>query len=121
LGQRYLVKTMNKPAFSHHWKQRDTRSDQLIIAKMRGTYTIPQDIIIRNFSSNGLGARARDCPPGLGETVTVAIGPITVKGATVQWVRGDRFGVRFHDPLSQPDHDFLNGRADRNRPGFDLF
>lgn len=116
-----MATTVNKPAFSHHWKPRDQRSEQLIIAKMRGAYTIHQDIVIRNFSADGLGARARDCPPGLGETVTVAIGPITDKAATVQWVRGDRFGLRFHAPMTKADHDYLIGRTNRNRPGFELF
>ncbi|MGE0776266.1 MAG: hypothetical protein AB7G25_09020 [Sphingomonadaceae bacterium] len=111
---------MNNPALAHNWQPRDPRSTDIIIGRMRGAHTISQDIVIRNHSAHGLGARARDCPPGLGETVTVTIGPITERHAIVQWVRGDRFGLRFNLPLTHADREYLAGRADR-RPGFELF
>ncbi len=103
------------------WKLRPTRTQQIVTAKMRGAYTVEQDIVVRNFSSEGLGAIARDCPPGLAETVVVSIGPIMDRVATVQWVRGDRFGLHFQKPLSRTDHDYLTCRSIDKRPGFQLF
>ena len=103
------------------WKLRPDRTANVMTAKMRGAFTVEQDIIVRNFSSEGLGAIARDCPPGLAETVLVTLGPIREKCATVQWVRGDRFGLQFHEPLSSTDHDYLTCRSVDARPGFELF
>jgi len=103
------------------WKLRPDRTANVMTAKMRGAFTVEQDIIVRNFSSEGLGAIARDCPPGLSETVLVTLGPIREKRATVQWVRGGRFGLQFHEPLSSTDHDYLTCRSVDARPGFELY
>jgi hypothetical protein len=52
----------------------------------------------------------------------IAIGPISEKLATVRWVNGDRFGVRFKEALSRADWDYLAMRSrHETRPGFETF
>lgn len=99
-------------------RPREGRRPVIAMAKMQGANMILQDIVVRNFTTDGLGARARGNPPGLHETVVVQIGPISEKLATVRWVNGDRFGLRFREPLSRADRDFLVERGNIIRPGF---
>jgi hypothetical protein len=85
---------------SKSWRARDERQGRIFVAKMRCAYSANQSIIVRNLSPSGLGARAKIQCPGRGEIVAITLPTMVERYATVKWVRGDQFGVRFVDPLS---------------------
>lgn len=103
---------------SKDWPSRDPRRLEIMVARMRGACTVKQDIVVRNLSERGIGARARDCPPGLGETVALTLGVMPERQATVRWVRGDQFGLQLSEPLSAAELERLSVRAAEIKPGF---
>jgi hypothetical protein len=70
-------------------------------ATLRGADTPPQSIVIRDLSSNGLGAQAKSKTPGLGETVVVTIDSMGEVKAMVKWVSRDLFGLHLFSSLSR--------------------
>ena len=55
--------------------------------------TPEQRIVVRDISSQGIGARATGTPPAAGERVSLYLSQGRLLTGRVRWVRGDRFGV----------------------------
>lgn len=89
---------------------RDDRQARISTARMRCAYSANQSIIVRNFSPQGLGARAQIQCPGRGEIVAITLPMLPERYAKVKWVRGDQFGVRFTEPLSPELFQMIKGR-----------
>jgi hypothetical protein len=91
----------------------------IIAATMNREQGTAQEILIRNISRRGLGARTHQAPPRLGERVSIRIDTVPEISGAIRWVNGDQFGVlldRDLDPaLFDPRPD------DQPRPGIDLF
>jgi hypothetical protein len=69
-------------------------------ATLRGDITPAQSIVIRNLSCDGIGAKAENKTPMLGETVVVTIEKLGEFKAMVKWVSRDLFGLHLISSLS---------------------
>lgn len=73
---------------------REPRSRRMFVAKLRSGRIGEQEIIVRNISPLGIGARVRgDSRLEKGEQVSLFLGGETLL-AEICWVSGDRFGAR---------------------------
>ena len=79
---------------------RDTRAGRIFVAQMAREHALSQEILVRNISRQGLAARARGSAPTVGERVVVTLGPWGDIAAIVQWVRGDRFGLKLTQEIA---------------------
>ena len=100
------------------WQDREYRTTNILLAEMKGERTPNQRIVIRNVSARGLGARAQQQPPALGESVIVISDKLGELGGVVKWVRGDRFGLHLAVPLKANEIDRLGSEWSEARPGF---
>jgi len=96
---------------------REARPARLVRASIRSDRLPETDVLIRNISRRGIGAKARLDPLQVGDTVFIRLGPVDEVAGTVRWVRGDRFGVHLHDELN-PDRFNFSGSdwTSINRP-----
>lgn len=110
-------------------RDRPHRTHMVMRATMSSGRIPPQQILIRNISASGIGARTRTTPPHVGERVIIAFEAIGSFQATIRWVIGNRFGMMFsheidphvfhfssnwqHAPLPKPEEYFV---ADRFKP-----
>src|SRR6185503_4667954 len=106
----------HRPA--NRWQPREHRTTSISLAQMTGDRTPGQGIIVRNVSAQGIGARAQQQPPAVGETVVVISDKLGEFSAVVKWVRGDRFGLHLVEPLKASDIDRLDSEWSEARPGF---
>jgi hypothetical protein len=96
------------------WRARDKRQGRIFVATMRCAYSVNQSIIVRNLSPQGLGARAKIQCPGRGEIVAITLPMMPERYARVKWIRGDQFGVRFVEPLSNELFQSLTARMQQS-------
>lgn len=95
--------------FHHDRRQALPRMVGFRDATLQGAHTPCQSIVIRDLSSNGLGARAQFRAPELGERVVVTIGSLGEMNAMVKWVSRDLFGLHFSRSLSRSQLETLRG------------
>jgi hypothetical protein len=98
---------------------RDPRTRLTMAATLMGERTGKQEILIRNVSRRGIGARSRQKMPEVGERVRVRIDTFADISGTVRWAQGDQFGLSLDQDL---DPAIFNARpADTHRPGIGIF
>jgi hypothetical protein len=81
---------------------RDTRQPRIVSARLVLRNGEQQDIVIRNISSGGLGARTKGPAPARGERVTVILPGDQILTGTVRWFTRNSFGLELDQSLS-PD------------------
>ena len=72
---------------------RENRTHMVMHAAMSSERLNPQEILVRNISASGIGARARGAPPHIGEQIVIAFDGIGRYQASVRWVSGNLFGA----------------------------
>ena len=78
--------------------RRHERASMLLVAEIRIAGGSPERAVVRNISAIGLMVEA-ETRRGEGETVSVLLGGLDWINATVVWKIGNRFGVRFDEPI----------------------
>ena len=79
---------------------RDTRQPRIVSARLVLRGGEQQDIVIRNISSTGLGARTKGPAPARGERVTVILPGDQILNGTVRWFTRNSFGLELDTALS---------------------
>jgi hypothetical protein len=79
---------------------RDTRQPRIVSARLVLRSGEQQDIVVRNISSTGLGARTKGAAPARGEQVTVILPGNQVLTGTVRWFTRNAFGLELDAPLA---------------------
>ncbi len=79
---------------------RDTRQPRIVSARLVRRGGDQQDIVIRNISPTGLGARTKAAAPARGEQVTVILPGDQILTGTVRWFTRNAFGLELDTPLS---------------------
>jgi len=79
---------------------RDARQPRIISARLVMRSSEQQDVVIRNISSTGLGARTKGPAPARGERVTVILPGDQILNGTVRWFARNSFGLELDTPLS---------------------
>ncbi|WP_295524734.1 PilZ domain-containing protein [Novosphingobium sp. Chol11] len=79
---------------------RDTRQPRIVSARLVLRSGEQHDIVVRNISSTGLGARTKGPAPARGECVTVILPGDQVLNGTVRWFTRSSFGLELDTPLS---------------------
>ena len=96
---------------------REARPARLVHASIRSDRVPETDVLIRNISRHGIGAKARLDQLQVGDTVFIRLGPINEVAGTVRWIRGDRFGVQLHNELNPDSFNFAGSDwTSLNRP-----
>ena len=78
---------------------REQRLGKLVLASLRREGLPPREIMIRNISINGIGARIDGDVPLIGERVLLDLMNLKDVRGTIRWVKGNRFGIRIDDKL----------------------
>lgn len=99
---------------------REPRTRMIIAATMAGEGIAEHEILIRNISRRGIGARSRHGAPRIGERVTIRIGGLAEFPGTVRWTQGDQFGLLLDRDIDPSAFD-LPSSAETPRPGIDIF
>lgn len=83
-----------------------------------------QEIIVRNISKRGIGARSKGVILAEGEAVTLQLGPVGDVEGTVRWIKGSSFGVELVETLD-PELFNFEGKswdvADKRFDGTDVY
>lgn len=87
----------------------EERSSRMFLAALRDAQGASVKITVRNLSRLGVGARASEAVPPLGETVFIELGPFGDVEGVVRWVSGNRFGVALTQPID-PEHFDFSGK-----------
>jgi hypothetical protein len=99
---------------------REPRTRMVIPATITGERTAEREILIRNISRRGIGARSRQGAPDIGERVTIRIGAHAEISGTVRWVQGAQFGLLLDRDLDPAIFDPPTA-TETPRPGIDIF
>jgi hypothetical protein len=73
--------------------ERPHRTHMVMRATISSERLPTEEILVRNISASGIGARARGTPPHIGEHVIIVFEAMGHYPATVRWANGNRFGV----------------------------
>jgi len=72
---------------------RRPRTPRLVRAKMRPSAAEEQEVLIRNISGEGVGAKASAAAPPVGTQVEIALPSGHTVTGTVRWADGQSFGI----------------------------
>lgn len=88
---------MSQENFGH--KQRAPRERWLLPGLLRTDRLETCKFTVRNISPYGLGGICRELPPEVGEKIEIRLPVNYCTFATVCWLDGQAFGVRFDEPI----------------------
>ena len=90
--------------------EREERTGKMFLARLHSCDLAGQDIIIRNISAHGLGARSKGAIPHPNDAVRIEMEAYGSVEGVVRWVKGNLFGVELTSALN-PELLNFSGKA----------
>lgn len=80
--------------------EREERTGKMFLARLHACGIQGQEIIIRNISVHGIGARSKGAMPQQDETVRIEMEVYGTVEGVVRWIKGNLFGVQLTSELN---------------------